>query len=165
MSNGFVHVNTCNRIVSYTMHSIILIVAHLSVTGLKLYIVMLCFVCPRQGFYQTFFFLNLERGCSQGDLISPYIFCYAWKYCQLKLKMKILQKFKLNASSIEFHNMQMILDWSEKSLRATKKEIYDYYKLSKIVWVGVEKCSEETFVQKWIINGQLNLNYWAYVLV
>lgn len=102
-------------------------------------------------------FFKLGRGCRQGDPISPYIFLLCAEILSIKIKNnKNITGIKVNNTqyliSQYADDTSIILDGSEKSLRATMKEIDDYYKLSglkinqektQIVWIGSKKYSEE----------------------
>lgn len=143
---------------------------------------MLCSVCPRHAFYQTLFLLC--RGCRHCHQISPCIFfLLCAKINSFKVKNdESTIGIKVNNTQYLISNYadypSLILDGSEKSLRATRKNMDDYYSIrlsglkvnheqTQIVWIGsnLKKNSEDKNYSERILNGQLNLNFWAYIMI
>lgn len=98
----------------------------LSVTGLQFFL-FYALSCV-QGRHFINFFFRLGRGCRQGYLISPYLFLSCVKILTIRIKKNE------NITEFKFINTQyylsqfadltsIILDGSEKSSRATMKEI------------------------------------------
>lgn len=86
-------------------------------------------------------FFKLGRGCRQGDPISPYIFLLCAEILSIKIKNnEDITGIKINNTqyliSQYADDTSIILDGTEKSLRATMKEIDDYYKLSGLRLCG-----------------------------
>ena len=123
------------------------------------------------GFLSNFF--QLGRGCRQGDPISSYIFLLCAEILSIRIKhnpdikgIKIDENEHLISQYAD--DTLIILDGSEKSLKATMKEVEQFYNLSglkinisktQIVWIGSKKysnnrlCADVDF--KWTNNFTL----------
>ena len=80
-------------------------------------------------------FINIERGCKQGDPISPYIFILCAEILALKIRRnEKIKGIKINNSDCILtqyaDDTTVILDGSEESLNETLYEIEQYAKIS-----------------------------------
>ena len=128
-------------------------------------------VVSQAGFLSNLF--QLGRGCRQGDPISSYIFLLCAEIISIRIKHNPdIKGIKINENehliSQYADDTLIILDGTEKSLKATMKEVEQFYKLSglkinisktQIVWIGSKKysnnriCTDVDF--KWINNFTL----------
>lgn len=106
-------------------------------------------------------FFQLERGCRQGDPISPYIFIM----CAEILGNLIRSSSKIKGISINNNeyklsqyadDTQIFLNGSEESLRETLHILHIFYKMSglkiniektKVVWIGSQINSDSKFCE------------------
>lgn len=127
----------------------------------------------QNGFLSEFF--QVERGCRQGDPLSPYIFLLCAEILSLMLKEnKDIKGIKI--ANIEYKLSQfaddtsLFLDGSEKSLNESIKTLNTYANMSglkvndsktRAVWIGSKKFSGETFNHRlkldWTQNDFTNL--------
>ena len=115
-------------------------------------------------------FFNIQRGCKQGDPISPYIFILCAEILALKIKHnKKIKGIKINNNDFiltQFaDDTTVILDGSEESLNETLQELECYAKISglkvnflktHVVWIGSKKYSTEAIKTKWKLNWGVN---------
>lgn len=102
-------------------------------------------------------FFKLERGCRQGDPISPYLFLICAEILSIKIKNnKNIKGIKINKTeyliSQYADDTVLILDGSENSLNEAIKELNMFYALSGLkinlsktqaTWIGSKKYSIE----------------------
>lgn len=115
-------------------------------------------------------FFNTERGCKQGDPISPYIFILCAEILATKIrKNEKIKGIKINNSDFILSqyadDTTIILDGSEESLNETLYELEQYAKFSglkinfsktHVVWIGSKKYSTESIKTKWKLNWGVN---------
>ena len=109
----------------------------------------------QNGFLSEYFYL--QRGCRQGDLISPYIFILCAEVLSNMIKKEESIK-GININNILFtlsqyaDDTQIFLDGSEASLRATLQILEIFYNMSglkinkdktKALWIGSKINSTE----------------------
>lgn len=127
----------------------------------------------QNGFLSDFF--QVERGCRQGDPLSPYIFLLCAEILSLMLKEnKDIKGIKI--ANIEYKLFQfaddtsLFLDGLEKSLNESIKTLNTYANMSglkvndsktRAIWIGSKKFSGETFNHRlkldWTQNDFTNL--------
>ena len=110
----------------------------------------------QNGFLSDFFYL--QRGCRQGDPISPYIFILCAEVLSIMIRKEKSVK-GININNILFKlsqyadDTQIFLDGTESSLRATLQILDKFYKMSglkinkektKALWIGSKINSTET---------------------
>ena len=113
------------------------------------------------GFLSSFF--EIERGCRQGDPISPYIFIL----CAEVLAIRIRNNKNIKGINVDNYpilisqyadDTSLILDGSKLSLKEAMTELKEFYKISglkmnsektQIIWIGNKKHSDEIFYPEW----------------
>ena len=111
-------------------------------------------------------FFNIQRGCRQGDPLSPYLFVICAEFLAMKLRKNENVK-GITVNNIEFKISQyaddtsVILDGTETSLNQTLKELYHFSRISglninfdktQLVWIGAEKFSTRSIKTKWKLS-------------
>ena len=103
--------------------------------------------------------INIERGCRQGDPISPYIFIICAEVLAARIRNNNLIK-GIDVDNVPILNVQyaddtgLILDGSERSLNESLSELNNYAKISglnintsktQVIWLGSCKYSDVTY--------------------
>ena len=110
----------------------------------------------QNGFISDVF--NLQRGCRQGDPISPYLFILCAEILgKMVRKNKDIKGIFINGKEFKLSqyadDTQLILDGSEKSLKAAVNLLRQFYKMSglkinvdktRALWIGSSCGSSET---------------------
>ena len=115
-------------------------------------------------------FFNIQRGCRQGDPLSPYLFVICVEFLAVKIRQN--KKIKgIKISQIEFKISQyaddtsVILDGTETSLNQTLEELDYFSRISglsinfdktQLVWIGAEKFSSRSIKTKWKLSWGKN---------
>lgn len=122
----------------------------------------------QSGFLSDFF--PVQRGCRQGDPLSPYIFILCAEVLSLMIKSNKDIK-GININGLDYNLTQfaddttIFLDGTEKSLQATIDTLSHFAHLSglkintsktKAVWIGARKFSGETFNHRYKFDWQQN---------
>ena len=102
-------------------------------------------------------FINIERGCKQGDPIAPYLFIScAQILCNLINKIKDIKGVQIGSEEYKItqfaDDTTIILDGSERSLLSALNTIEIFVMISglkmnttktKLIWIGRKKFSKE----------------------
>lgn len=122
----------------------------------------------QSGFLSDFF--PVQRGCRQGDPLSPYIFILCAEVLSLMIKSNKDIK-GININGMDYNLTQfaddttIFLDGTEKSLQETMDTLSLFAHLSglkintsktKAVWIGAKKFSGETFNHRYKFDWQQN---------
>ena len=115
-------------------------------------------------------FFNIQRGCRQGDPLSPYLFVICVEFLAAKIRQN--KKIKgIKISQVEFKISQyaddtsVILDGTETSLNQTLQELDYFSRISglninfdktQLVWIGAEKFSSRSIKTKWKLSWGKN---------
>ena len=118
----------------------------------------------QNGFLSEFFYL--QRGCRQGDPVSPYIFILCIEVLSLMLRKEESVKGihindKLFLLSQYADDTQIFLDGSESSLRTTLNILHKFYEMSglkineektKALWIGSMSRSDLQLCQEFRLD-------------
>ena len=103
-------------------------------------------------------FFKVERGCRQGDPISPYIFILCAEILAIKIRQSITidgEEYKISQFA---DDTSLLLDGSEKSINASLNLLNTFSEISglkinfdktKIIWIGSIKYSTRSIKTKW----------------
>ena len=108
-------------------------------------------------------FFEIQRGCRQGDPLSPYIFLLCAEILGILIrKNKDIKGIKIDDTeyliSQYADDTSIILDGSPECLDATLRLLHKYAEMSglhmnldktKVVWIGKKKYSQDTMCVKW----------------
>ena len=113
------------------------------------------------GFLSNFF--EIERGCRQGDPISPYIFILCAEILAIKIRSSTdIKGFFIN--NVEYKISQfaddtsLLLDGSDSSLNKTLDVLHKFSIISglkvnfdktHVIWLGIHKYSTRSIKTKW----------------
>lgn len=111
-------------------------------------------------------FINVQRGCRQGDPLSCYIFILCAEVLSLKLKsvenikgIRIKQTEHLLSQFAD--DTTVMLDGTAQSLNATLDVLSVFAQISglrvnfektKVVWIGIKKYSSDSIKTRWKLN-------------
>lgn len=115
----------------------------------------------QSGYISTFFSVN--RGCRQGDPLSPYLFIICAEFLAAKIrKNKAIKGITINNTEFLISqyadDTSIILDGTEQSLNQTLSELERFSRISglnvnfdktQLVWMGSEKYSTRSIKTKW----------------
>ena len=115
-------------------------------------------------------FFKIERGCRQGDPLSPYLFILCAEILAIKLRNnKRIKGVKIlhieNKLSQFADDTALILDGSEMSLEESMIELNCFAEISglkmnlsktQVVWIGSMKFSQTTLCPNWNLDWGKN---------
>ena len=115
-------------------------------------------------------FFRTERGCKQGDPISPYIFILRAEILAIKIRNnEKIKGIKINNKDFVLtqyaDDTTVILDGSEDSLKETLNELEEFAKKSglkvnfsktHVVWIGSKKYSTDSIKTRWNLQWGVN---------
>ena len=118
----------------------------------------------QNGFMSNFF--NLRRGCRQGDPISPYLFILCAEILgKMVRKNKEIKGISINGKEYKLSqyadDTQLILDGTEKSLKAALNLLKQFYIMSglkinvdktRALWIGSSCGSPETLCEEFALD-------------
>ena len=118
----------------------------------------------QNGFMSNFF--SLRRGCRQGDPISPYLFILCAEILgKMVRKNKEIKGISINGKEYKLSqyadDTQLILDGTEKSLKAALNLLKQFYIMSglkinvdkrKALWIGSSCGSLETLCEEFALD-------------
>ena len=118
----------------------------------------------QNGFMSNFF--SLRRGCRQGDPISPYLFILCAEILgRMVRKNKEIKGISINGKEYKLSqyadDTQLILDGTEKSLKAALNLLKQFYIMSglkinvdktRALWIGSSCGSLETLCEEFALD-------------
>ena len=118
----------------------------------------------QNGFMSNFF--SLRRGCRQGDPISPYLFILCAEILgKMVRKNKEIKGISINGKEYKLSqyadDTQLILDGTEKSLKAALNLLKQFYIMSglkinvdktRALWIGSSCGSPETLCEEFALD-------------
>ena len=118
----------------------------------------------QNGFMSNFF--SLKRGCRQGDPISPYLFILCAEILgKMVRKNKEIKGISINGKEYKLSqyadDTQLILDGTEKSLKAALNLLKQFYIMSglkinvdktRALWIGSSCGSPETLCEEFALD-------------
>ena len=118
----------------------------------------------QNGFMSNFF--RLRRGCRQGDPISPYLFILCAEILgKMVRKNKEIKGISINGKEYKLSqyadDTQLILDGTEKSLKAALNLLKQFYIMSglkinvdktRALWIGSSCGSPETLCEEFALD-------------
>jgi len=113
-------------------------------------------------------FFNIERGCRQGDPLSPYLFILCAEVLAIKIRNnKQIGGLKIvnieNKLSQFADDTAILLDGTELSLQKSLEELNSFADLSglninytktQVVWIGSKRFSEEKLCLNWDLTWE-----------